>query len=107
MLYLRIIQQFSLRHKSDQIDEFKIFDFLQIAAQNRLAICPSNGSYVTKIIEEQKAFLESTAIESGDVNNNTELRRQFKGLEVSKEIFESVQKFSESKTALKDGKTIP
>ena len=47
-------------------------DLLQIIASNKLAIFPSNGNYVTKIIEEQKAFVESTAIESSDMNNNTE-----------------------------------
>ena len=49
-----------------------ILDLLQIIASNKLAIFPSNGNYVTKIIEEQKAFVESTAIESSDMNNNTE-----------------------------------
>ena len=49
-----------------------MYDSLQTIASNKLAICPNNGSYVTKNIEKQKAFVESVVKESGDVNDSIE-----------------------------------
>ena len=82
-------------------------DLLQIIASNKLAIFPSNGNYVTKIIEEQKAFVESTAIESSDMNNNTETDNcnldNLKDWQFPKRPLKSIPEVSESTIDLQTG----